>query len=117
MIIRIKNLRLRTITGINDWERKDLQDVVVNAEIEYDGSAAVESDEIADSIDYKAITKRMIREVEQSRFQLLDKLSGHLLAILMEDERVQRATVEIDKPGALRFADSVSVTSSAQRER
>ena len=117
MIIRIKNLRLRTITGINDWERKDLQDVVVNVEIAYDGSAAVESDDIDDSIDYKAITKRIIQEVEPSRFQLLDKLSGHILAILMEDERVQRATVEIDKPGALRFADSVSITCSAQRDQ
>ena len=116
MIIRVKNLRLRTIVGINDWERKAPQDVVINIEIEYDGTKAVETDNIEDGVNYRAIAKRVIREVEQSQFHLLDALAGHVLRLVMEDEAVQRATVEIDKPHALRFADSVSVSCSAERQ-
>lgn len=115
MHIRIKNLRLRAITGINNWERKDLQDIVINAEIEYDGDAAAESDDIEDGLDYRAITKRIISEVQSSRFHLLDKLAARILETIMQEQKVLRATVEVDKPHALRFADSVSVVCSAER--
>lgn len=116
MIIRIKNLRLRTIIGINDWERKDLQDVVINIEIEYEGTKAADSDRVEDGVNYRAITKRVIRAVEESKFQLLDALADHVLGIVMDEKNVRKATVEIDKPHALRFADSVSVSCSAERE-
>jgi D-erythro-7,8-dihydroneopterin triphosphate epimerase len=116
MLIRIKNLRLRAITGINDWERKDLQEVVINAAIEYHGEHAVETDSIEDGLNYRTIAKRIIQEVETSRYQLLDTLAARILAIIMEQQKVFRATVEVDKPHALRFADSVSVSLSAERE-
>ena len=83
MIMRIKNLRLRTITGINDWERKNLQDVVINVEIEFDGTKATETDDVVDSVNYRTMTKRIISEVEKSRFHLLDKLAGHILDIVL----------------------------------
>lgn len=116
MIIRVKNLRLRTVIGINDWERKDIQDVVINLEIEYDGTKAADSDRIEDGVNYRAITKRVIREVEESEFHLLDALANRILRVVMEEKNVHRATVEVDKPQALRFADSVSVSCSAERE-
>ncbi len=115
MLIRIKNLRLRTIVGINDWERKKFQDVIMNIEIELDGTQVMESDDIEDTIDYKALKKRILEEVEKSRFYLLDKLAGHVLKIIMENDRILQATVEVDKPHALRFADSVSVTCTARK--
>lgn len=117
MIIRVKNLRLRTIIGILDWERKKRQDVVVNLEIEFDGSPAAQSDEIQDSVDYKTITKQIIQLVESSRFHLLEKLCAAIVESIMEDERVCRARAEVDKPHALRFADSVSMEASAERSR
>ena len=117
MLIRIKNLRLRAITGVNDWERKDLQDVVINAEVEYNADRAVETDDIDQSLNYRSITKKIIEMVEASQFHLLDTLAARILAIIMEQQKVIRATVEVDKPHALRFADSVSVTASAERER
>jgi len=115
MLIRIKNLRLRTIIGLTDLERKDRQDVVVNAEIEFDGAQAARTDDIADGINYRTITKRLIHEVEGSDWRLLEQLADHILTAIMDEERVRRATVEVDKPHALRFADSVSVVCSAER--
>ena len=116
MIIRIKNLRLRTIIGINDWERNETQDVVLNVEIAFDGSRVAETGHIEDTVDYKKIKKQIIQQVEHSKFYLLDKLASQVLGIVMENEKVIRATVEIDKPQALRFADSVSLCCSGRRK-
>ncbi|MBD3288049.1 dihydroneopterin aldolase [candidate division KSB1 bacterium] len=116
MIVRIKNLRLRTIIGIFDWERENKQDVVLNIEYEFDGTKAANSDDIEDTVDYKTLTKRIISEVEASQFYLLEKLANHVLEIIMDNEKVQRAFVEIDKPQALRFADSVSIGISAKKD-
>ena len=91
------------------------QDVIMNIEIELDGTQVMESDDIEDTIDYKALKKRILEEVEKSRFYLLDKLAGHVLKIIMENDRILQATVEVDKPHALRFADSVSVTCTARK--
>jgi len=116
MIIRIKNLRLRTIVGIENWERKHKQDVIVNIEIEYDGTRAAETDDIMDTVNYKTIKQQIIKVVEESRYQLLDKLGNEIARIIMEEKRIHRARVEVDKPRALRFADSVSVEVTAERE-
>jgi D-erythro-7,8-dihydroneopterin triphosphate epimerase len=115
MLIRIKNLRLRTIVGINDWERNNFQDIILNIEIELDGTRVIETDDIKDTVDYKLLKRSILQEVEESRFYLLDKLAGHILRLIMENEKVHYAKVEVDKPHALRFADSVSVTCSSRR--
>ena len=115
MIIRIENLRLRTVVGIFDWEKDVKQDVVINVEIEFDGTEAMKKDDIQHTIDYKSITKRIISEVEGKDYNLIEKIAGDVMEIIMEDKKVQKATVKIDKPGALRFADSVSVTHTESR--
>ena len=115
MWIRIKDLRLRAIIGIEEWERKNKQDLIINVELEFDGAAAARSDSIDDSVNYKSITKAIIREVEGSSHQLLERLADRILQIVMEDERVIRSVVEVDKPHALRFADSVSMTVTGER--
>ena len=114
MIVKIKNLRLRTIIGIYDWERTELQDVIINAEIEFDGKAASASDKIEDTVDYKKINKKIIETVESSRFLLLEKLAQTILNTILKDKKVKRAKVEVDKPGALRFTDSVSVECNSE---
>lgn len=113
--IFIENLRLRTIIGINDWERSEKQDVVINIELELDGETATARDAIEETLDYKRLTKHVIDAVERSTFFLLEKLCEHVLAIAMEDMRVKTARVRVDKPSALRFADSVAVERSAER--
>lgn len=115
MIIRIKNLRLRTVVGTNDWEREAPQDVIINIEMEFDGSKAAETDRLDDTVNYKAVKRRIIDAVEGSNFYLLEKLADFVLKTVMEEKKVQRAVVEIDKPHALRFADSVSISNSAER--
>lgn len=114
--IRITDLLLRTIIGGNDWERNTKQDVLINIRLDFDAQKAIASDAMDDTVDYKNLKRRIIEEVEQSRFQLLEKLTSHVLTIVMEDNRVLGATVRVEKPSALRFAKTVSVEMSDRRE-
>ncbi len=115
MIIRIKDLRLRTIIGFKEWERDKKQDIVINITVSTDAEAAATSDDISDSIDYKELTKKIIAGVEATDFNLLERLADFILGIVMEDALVKEVTVEIDKPLALRFADSVSIELTRKR--
>ena len=117
MIIRIKNLRLRAVLGINPWERENKQDVIINILIEFDGSKAAETDAIEDTVDYKTLKRRIIDYVENTNFNLIEKLVKNIGDIIMKDEKVIRTTVEVDKPHALRFADSVSLEYTAERNK
>ncbi len=108
--IRIHNLRLRTFIGFNPEERVKKQDIVINAEIAYTLADGVFDDRVEDALNYKTITKDVIELVEGGQFLLLEKLVGDVLAICTADASVLRASVTIEKPHALRFADSVSLT-------
>ncbi|MBI5415666.1 MAG: dihydroneopterin aldolase [Candidatus Omnitrophica bacterium] len=107
--IRITNLRLRAIIGTNGWERKTRQEVVINISFNYDAARAAAGDDLSSAVDYKTMTKNIIREVKASKFLLLEKLAHHILKIVTANPAVRGAVVRVDKPGALRFADSVSV--------
>lgn len=113
--IRIKNLRLRTYIGVNEDEIINKQDVVVNVKIHYDAAQATGSDQMGDALNYKTITKRIIKLVEDNRFSLLEKLTSDILAIAAEHPWVIYAEAEVDKPHALRFADSVSLCLSCSK--
>lgn len=114
--IRITNLRLRTYIGFNPEETQKKQDVVVNATILYPASQACESDSEAQALDYKVITKAIIKLVEDGRFKLLEKLTADVVSLIMANAQVSSAEVSIEKPHALRFADSVSVTLRAHKD-
>ena len=114
-IIRIKNLKVNTIIGFNPEERINKQDVIINAEIEADIADAIQSDDTQYIYDYKAVKKSIINMVEKSQFMLLERLTNEILMLIMADTRVVRAKVEVDKPYALRYADSVSVEIEAKR--
>lgn len=113
--ITIKDLFLRTIIGINDDERNNRQDVLVNITMETDTRAAAASDRIKDTVNYRSVTKDVIDLVEKSRFFLVEKLAEEIAKLCLQDQRVQSATVSVEKPAALRFAKSVGVT--IQRSR
>ncbi len=115
MLIRIKNLHLRTVIGLEDWERGRTQSVVVNLELELTDEKSSLTDDVADTADYKKIKNEILSRGEKTQFKLIEKLAGFILDIAMENEKVDRATVEIDKPNALRFADSVSVSLTRRR--
>ena len=113
--IVIKDLFLRTIIGINDDERNNRQDVLVNLTLETDTRAAGQSDDIADAVNYRTVTKQVIDLVEGSQFFLVEKLAEEIAVICLADERVSRVRVCVEKPAALRFAHSVGVC--IERER
>lgn len=115
-IIKIKNLKLKIIIGINPQERVTKQEVIINVEIETDARKAIRKDDIEYALDYKIITKKIISEVEKTSFFLLEKLADFILQIVLSYRGAKKATVEVDKPLALRFADSVSVTVSGKRK-
>ena len=85
--IKIKNLRLRTYIGINEDEIKNKQDVVVNVKIDYDAEKATNTDDMSDALNYKTITKAIIKFVEDNRFSLLEKLTADVLSIAAEHFR------------------------------
>jgi D-erythro-7,8-dihydroneopterin triphosphate epimerase len=107
--IHIHDLLLRTIIGINEEERRDRQDVVINIDLHADLRSAGASDDIRDSVNYRTLTKQVIQRVEESQFYLVEKLAAEIAAICLEDPRVERVQVRVEKPGALRFARSVGV--------
>jgi dihydroneopterin aldolase/D-erythro-7,8-dihydroneopterin triphosphate epimerase len=107
--IYIRDLCVRCIIGIYPQERTDKQDVVINIVLEGDLSSAGRSDDIADTINYKTIKKRVLKLVEKSSFFLVEKLAEEIAVICLKEKLVRRVTVTLDKPGALRFARSVAV--------
>ena len=113
--IRVKNLRLRTFIGIKEEEINNRQDVVVNATILYPADEAVAINQIEHALNYRTITKAIISHVESNRFALLERLTQEVLDIIMQHAQVRYAEVEVDKPHALRFSESVSITLSAER--
>ena len=113
--IKIHDLALRTIIGIEAWEREKPQDIVINLSCDYDAALAAASDDIKDAVNYKKIKQDIIHLVETTRFNLVEKLAAEILKVAMRDPRVREATVTVDKPHALRYARSVSLTCSAQR--
>ncbi len=109
-IINIKNLRLRTFIGFNPEEQEKQQDIVINVEIHYPANDSCLSDEVENALNYKTVAKAIIAHVEVGRFLLLEKLVSDVLDICSEHSSVTFDRVRIDKPHALRFADSVSLT-------
>jgi D-erythro-7,8-dihydroneopterin triphosphate epimerase len=108
--IRIRDLRLRTFIGFNPEEKAKKQDVVINLEIAYRANRTVFEDRVEDALNYKTITKEIIDLVENGRFLLLEKLVADVLAVCCRHPETINARVTIDKPHALRFAESVSLS-------
>jgi len=113
--VRIKNLLLRAYIGIKEEEINNQQDIVINVELTYDASEAIDRNEISAALNYRTITKQIIGHVDGARFALLERLTHEVLSIVIDHHAVQWARVEIDKPHALRYADSVSVCLEANR--
>lgn len=108
-IIYIKDLRIETIIGIFDWERKVKQEVSIDMEFPFDCKKAAATDSIEDTIDYKAITKGVIKFVEESSFQLQETLAESIAALVKDEYGVKSIKLRVSKPGALRGAKDVGL--------
>lgn len=113
--VRIKDLLLRAYIGIKEEEINNQQDVVINVTLTYDATDAINRNEIEAALNYRTITKQIIAHVDGQRFALLERLTHEVLTIVMDHQAVRWAQVEIDKPHALRYAESVSVRLEATR--
>lgn len=116
-IIFIRDLEIETIIGIFAWERTTNQTVRLNLELGCDIRRAAGSDNIADAVDYKAISKRLIRAVEASEFFLVEALAEHLAGLLLSEFQLPWVRLTVSKPGALRGARDVGLTIERQRDQ
>lgn len=107
--IIIRDLLLRGIIGINPDERVKQQDILINMVIWADIRQAATSDAIEDAVDYKSITKRVIQHVENSSDFLVERLVTDLARLVITEFGVERVMVRVEKPTALRFAESVGI--------
>ena len=108
-IIYLNDLRIDTIIGIFDWERCIKQTISIDVEMAADIRRAAQSDTIADTLDYKAVAKRLIDFVAASEFQLVETLAEHTAQLLLEEFAIPWVRLRINKTGAIRGARDVGV--------
>lgn len=108
-IVFIEDLRVQTVIGIFDWEREIRQTVSLDLEMAFDIRKAAASDAIDDTLDYKAVSKRLIRFIEDSEFQLVEALAERCAAIVLAEFPVSWLRLKLSKPGAVRGSSAVGV--------
>jgi FolB domain-containing protein len=114
--IIIKNLLVRGIIGINDWEREKPQDILINVEVMADLRKAGETDAIEDAVNYRTIAKKVITHTETVGRFTVEALASDIAKICLAEPGAISARVRVEKPGALRFAESVGVEVERHRE-
>jgi dihydroneopterin aldolase/D-erythro-7,8-dihydroneopterin triphosphate epimerase len=112
----IKDLLVRGIIGINDWEREKPQDILINITISADLTRAGTSDNIADSINYRTIAKKAQALAETAQRLTVEALAADIAAACLEEVGVISVRVSVEKPNAVRFARSVGVEVERSRE-
>ncbi len=113
--IQIIDLVVPGIVGIEPGERVNNQDILVNATLWVDTRPAALSDDIADAVNYRTITKAIITHITEGDPMLVERLVSEIADICLSDARVERVKVTVEKPGALRYARSVGITVKRSR--
>lgn len=105
----IEDLRIQTVIGVFDWEREITQTISLDLEMAFDIHKAAKSDQIENTLDYKAVSKRLIEFVESSEFQLVEALAEHCADIILTEFPVAWVRMKLSKPGAVRGSSAVGV--------
>lgn len=108
-IIFLHDLSIETIIGIYDWERKEKQTVVLDLDMGANIPAAARTDAIEDTLNYKAVAKRLIEYVGDSDFQLVETLAERVAEIVLTEFDVPWLRLRVNKKGAVRYAGDVGV--------
>lgn len=116
MILRIRNLKAFTTIGITEEERAQPRPLLISIVIDYDHEKAVETDNVEHAYDYALIENAVVSELSQRQFQLLETVAVFVCQLLLGNEKAREVTVEIEKPGVMRFAEGVSAIYSLRRE-
>ncbi len=105
----IEGLEIEALIGIYDWERRIRQTLVFDLEMAFDNRVPATTDAIDDTLNYKAVSKRIIEYVSQSDFGLVETLAENVARIVISEFGVQRVRLKLSKPGAVRGARAVGV--------
>jgi dihydroneopterin aldolase len=108
-IIFLSELRIETVIGIWEWERKIRQTVVIDLEMSADIAKAAATDQVEDTLNYKQVAKRLQQFVGDSSFQLVETLAERIAGIVREEFDVAWVRVRVNKPGAIRGSRDVGV--------
>ncbi len=108
-IVYIEDLRIETIIGIFDWERKQKQTVSLDLQMATDISAAAASEDIEKTLDYKSISKRISSFIQQSEFLLIETMAQKTAELVLEEFAVPWLRLRVGKPGAVTGAKDVGV--------
>lgn len=108
-IVFIRELRADTIIGVYDWEREVRQTVVLDLDMAGNNVLAAQSDDVADALDYAAVSSRVLNFIENSEFQLIETMAEQVAAIILEEFRVPWLRLRLCKPGAVPQARDVGV--------
>lgn len=111
----IEGLEIEALIGIYDWERRIRQPLVFDLEMAFDNRVPAASDDIADTLDYKAVSKRLIEYVGASDFGLVETLAERCAAIVLDEFDVAHVRLKLSKPGAVRGARAVGVIVERRR--
>lgn len=113
--IFLRGLTAECVIGFIDWERRVKQTVVVDLEMPVDCARAAASDEVADTVDYKRVAKRVLAYIEVSEFKLVETLAHRLAALLLEEFALDWVRLSVNKPGAIRNSRDVGVSIERRR--
>lgn len=112
----IKDMLVRGIIGIREWEREKPQDILINVTVFSDTTHAAETDDIADCVDYSALAKKVQAHAETAARLTVEALANDLAKICLNEKGVRKTIVCVEKPGAVRFAKSVGVEIERSRD-
>lgn len=115
-MIFLRELHCEAVIGIFDWERQVRQTVLIDLEMSADIRRAAQSDRIEDTLNYKAVAKRVLAFVEASEFQLVETLAERIAQLVMTEFGIDRVRVTLHKPGAIRHSKDVGVMIERSRE-
>jgi 7,8-dihydroneopterin aldolase/epimerase/oxygenase len=105
----IEALEIETLIGIYDWERRIRQTLQFDIEMAFDNRKPAASDDIADTLNYKAVSKRLIEYVSASSFGLVETLAERCAEIILAEFAVSHVRLKLSTPGAVRGARAVGV--------
>jgi dihydroneopterin aldolase len=115
MIIKIKDLRLKTILGIHDWEQNILRQISINIDLLVEDELATISDDIKDTVDYAILVDMIKKFITNNKFKLIEKMAADIIDIIMNDQKISQCNLEINKIGVLENVDAVAIFLSKKR--
>ena len=114
--IFIRDLQIRCIIGVDEYERQERQTVVAHITLQLDLREAGRTDALTDSVDYSALKKQVLHVAESSQYRLIEALAQRIADECLRRERIECVEVVVEKPGALRFARTVGVQIVRRRD-